>query len=68
VTVVPTQHELWALADEIMADIRHYYTPATLDEQHARALRSDIIRTLMQVRTEAGRAWLGSSPDAGTRR
>jgi hypothetical protein len=59
-SMAPPRHELAALADELMADIRHYYGDASLDEKLARALRGDILARLVYVRKEAARNWLGS--------
>jgi hypothetical protein len=57
---MPPQHDLAALADELVADIKHYYDGVSLDEQRARALRGDLIRVLTNVHLEASRAFLGS--------
>jgi len=56
----PPRHELAALADEIITDVRHYYG-ADIDDKLVRALRRDLIRTLLYVRDEAARGWLGSA-------
>ena len=56
----PPRHLLAAIADEIMADIRHYYG-SDLDDKLLRALRGDIIARLIYVRGEAARGWLGSA-------
>jgi hypothetical protein len=63
-SMLPPRHELTAIADELVADIRHYYGVA-LDEKLARALRADIVARVLHVRKEAARAWLGSALTRG---
>ena len=60
----PPWHELSAIADEIVTDARHYYG-ARLATPKAQALHLDIMMLLVRVRTEAGRAWLGSALTRG---
>jgi hypothetical protein len=61
---MPPQHEITALADEILAAVQEV-TEGALSPRQVKALPTGIVVRLLYVRTEAGRSWLGSALTRG---